>query len=62
LDQKEENLVTHATEVKNKTQTFFQSQYKKRNTRLEDLSDKWKEIYKLLEWINESIYKDLNGC
>ncbi|CAG8794796.1 627_t:CDS:2 [Gigaspora margarita] len=40
LDQKEENLVTHTTEVKNKTQTFFQSQYKKRNTRLEDLPDK----------------------
>ncbi|CAG8736500.1 44698_t:CDS:2 [Gigaspora margarita] len=40
LDQKEENLVTYATEVKNKTQAFFQSQYKKRNTRLEDLPDK----------------------
>ncbi|CAG8838091.1 34523_t:CDS:2, partial [Gigaspora margarita] len=60
-DQKEENLVTHATEVKNKMQAFFQSQYKKRNTRLEDLPDKWKEIYKPQEWINEGIYKDLNG-
>ncbi|CAG8826328.1 14143_t:CDS:1, partial [Gigaspora margarita] len=40
LDQKEENLVTHATEVKNKTQAFFQSQYKKRSTSLKDLPDK----------------------
>ncbi|CAG8747448.1 12868_t:CDS:2, partial [Gigaspora margarita] len=61
LDQKEENLVTHATKVKNKTQAFFQSQYKKRNTSLEDLPDKWKEIYKPQEWINEGIYKELNG-
>ncbi|CAG8750165.1 28451_t:CDS:2, partial [Gigaspora margarita] len=46
LDQKEENLLIHATEVKDKTRAFFQSQYKKRNTSLEDLLDKWKEIYK----------------
>ncbi|CAG8827509.1 35459_t:CDS:2, partial [Gigaspora margarita] len=46
LDQKEENLLTHATEIKDKTWAFFQSQYKKRNTNLEDLLDKWKEIYK----------------
>ncbi|CAG8799854.1 43687_t:CDS:2 [Gigaspora margarita] len=40
LDQKEKNLLIHATEMKDKTRAFFQSQYKKKNTSLEDLLNK----------------------
>ncbi|CAG8729816.1 44864_t:CDS:2, partial [Gigaspora margarita] len=61
LDQNKENLLTYPIEMKNKTQTFFQFQYKKRNTHLEELSDKWQEIHKLQGWIDKFIYKELNG-
>ena len=49
-------LITKPKEVKIGVAEHYKKQFRKRNTKLEEMSDKWKEIYRPRENIKEEWY------
>ena len=48
-------------EVLGKTAEHFSKQFKKKNFYEEEMSDEWKEIYKPITRIKESVYRNLSN-
>ena len=48
-------------EVLGKTAEHFSKQFKKRNFHEEEMLDEWKEIYKPITRIKESVYRNLSN-
>jgi len=51
--EEETKLVTEAELVKEATVEHYKKQFRKRNTKLEEMSESWKEIYKPRSYIKE---------
>ncbi|CAG8662315.1 4134_t:CDS:2, partial [Paraglomus occultum] len=58
-NKEEVNLVTEPNAVLNGLAEHFQNQFRKRKTKLEDMSEEWREVYRPKEWINEAWYRKL---
>jgi len=58
-DEEEVKLITEPSAVKAGLAKHYENQFRKRSTKLDEMSEKWKEIYKPRTWINESWYKQL---
>ena len=52
-------LIMKPEEVKVGVAEHYKKQFRKRNTRLEEMSERWKEIYKPQERIKEEWYKEV---
>ena len=61
IKQKEKitGLVSEPDLVKAGIAEHYKKQFKKRNTKLEKMSERWKEIYELQEHIREEWYKEV---
>ena len=57
--EEETKLVTEAELVKEATVEHYKKQFRRRNTKLEEMSESWKEIYKPRSYIKEEWYKDI---
>jgi len=52
-------LITKSEKVKINVAEHYKLQFRKRNTKLKTMTEKWKEIYKLREGIKEEWYAEL---
>ena len=53
-NEEEVNLTTESNAVLDEVSEHFRNQFRKRKTKLEEMSKEWKEVYKPKEWINEA--------
>src|ERR1043165_7575282 len=58
-NEEEVSLTTEPNTVLSGLAKHYENQFRKRNTKLEELSKEWKEIYELKDWINEMWYMNL---
>ena len=56
-DKEKVNLVTEPNAFLNGLAEHFQNQFRKKETKLEDMSEEWREVYRPKEWINEASYR-----
>ena len=55
----EVNLITEPKAVLSGLAKHYENQFRKRDTKLDEMSKEWKEIYEPKEWIKETWYKSL---
>src|ERR1043165_2815158 len=58
-NEEEVSLTTEPNTVLSGLAKHYENQFRKRNTKLEELSKEWKEIYEPKDWINEMWYMNL---
>ena len=58
-DNEEVSLISEPNTVLNGLAVYFKNQFRKRKTKLEEMSEEWKRVYNLKDWIKETWYKEL---
>ena len=58
-DKEEVNLITEPKAVLSGLAKHYENQFRKINTKLEEMSKEWKEVYEPKGWINETWYRSL---
>ena len=53
-DKEEVNLITEPKAVLSGLEKHYENQFRKRDTRLDEMSKEWKEVYEPKEWIKET--------